>query len=149
MRRCGIICVRYFSPGQVELSPSVVALVYEAGDQLLNQLTCNSSSPLHTWQFTEISESGAAMIYNTHIQSSSSTGLVNPQPQTINSTIMLTFSRLSTQDDLPLISRVVINNVSEGLNGLEMHCTDAGMIDSATTTIQIMGGKPLLSNFCS
>ena len=125
----------------------MVALVCAAGDQL--QLTCNSSSPLHTWQFTAINESGAAMTYNIRIQSSGSTGLVNPQPQTINSTIMLTFSRLSTQDDSPLISRVIINNVSEGLNGVEMRCTDAGMINSATTTIQIIGGKPLLSNFCS
>ena len=62
---CEIICVRYFSPGQVKLSPSVVALVCEAGDQL--ELTCNSSSPLHTWKFTAISESGAAMTYETPI----------------------------------------------------------------------------------
>ena len=83
------------------------------------------------------------MTYYTLIQSVGPTGLVNTQPLTINSTVMFTFSRLSTEDDLPLISRVIINNVSEGLNGVEMHCTDAGMVDLATTTIQIIGGKPL------
>ena len=111
-------------------------LVCEAGDQL--ELTCNSSSPLQTWQFTAISASGAAMTYDTLIQSVGPTGLVNTQPLTINSTVMFTFSRLSTEEDLPLI-----NNVSEGLNGVEMHCTDAGMVDSVTTIIQIIGGKPL------
>ena len=129
-----------FPPGQVELSPSEVALVCEAGDQL--QLTCNSSSPLHTWQFTAISKSGAAMTYETCIQSLGPTGLVNSL-LIINSTVMFTFSRLSTKRDLPLITRVIIDNVSEGLNGVEMRCADAGMINSATTTIQIIGGRLL------
>ena len=131
-----------FSPGLVEISPLVVALVCEAGDQL--QLTCNSSSPLHTWKFTAISESGAVMTYETPIQSLGPTGLLNSQEQlTINSTVMFTFSRLSIEHDLPLISRVIINDVSEGLNGVEMNCTDAGMINSATTTIQVIGGRLL------
>ena len=118
----------------------MMALVCEVGGQL--ELTCNSSSPLHAWLFTAISESGAAMTYETRIQSASPTGLVNTQPLTINSTVMFTFSRLSAEDGVPLISRVIINNVSEGLSGVEIHCTDAGMVDSATTTIQIIGGKP-------
>ena len=128
----------FISPGQVELSPSVTALVCEAGDQL--ELTCNSSSPLHTWQFTAISESGAAMTYESGILSAGPTGLLNRQPLIINTTIIFTFSRLSNESDLPLISRVLINNVSEGLNGVEIQCTDARMVDSATTTIHIIGG---------
>ena len=92
-----------FSPGLVALSPSMVALVCEAGDQL--ELTCNSSSPLHTWQFTAISESGEAMIYETLIQSAGPTGLLSSQEQLrINSTVMFTFSRLSTKRDTPLIT---------------------------------------------
>ena len=67
---------------------------------------------------------------------------MNTQPLTINSTIIFTFSRLSNESDLPLISRVIIDNVSEGLNGVEICCTDARMIDSAIT-IQIIGGKSL------
>ena len=146
MRRCEIICVRYYSPGQVELSPLMMALVGEAEDQL--QLTCNSSSPLLTWRFTAISESGAAMTYDTRIQSLGPTGLLSSQePLIINSTIMFTFSRLSNESDLPLITRVTINHVSEGLNGVEMFCraTDplTRMITSAKTTIHIIRGKPL------
>ena len=81
------------------------------------------------------------MTYETRIQSAGPTGqLVNTQPLTINSTVMFTFSRLSAEDGVPLISRVIINNVSEGLNGVEIHCTDAKRVDSATSTIQIIGG---------
>ena len=135
------MAINFFSPGQAELSPSMVAFVCEAGDQL--ELTCNSSSPLHTWKFTAISESGAAMTYETLIQSLGPTGLLNSQEQlTLNSTVIFTFSRHSAERDLPLISRVIIENVSEGLNGVEIQCTDAGMINSATITIQIIGGKP-------
>ena len=79
------------------------------------------------------------MTYETRIQSLGPTGLVN-SPLIINSTVMFTFSRLSTERDLPLITRVIIENVSEGLNGVEMRCTDAGMINTATSTIQIIGG---------
>ena len=123
----------------------MTALVCEAGDQL--ELTCNSSSPLHTWQFTVISDRGAAMTYDFDIQSVGPTGLVNIQSLTINSTIMFTFSRLSNDSDVPLISRVIISNVGEGLNGVEVQCTDARMTNSATTTIQIIGGK-LISAAC-
>ena len=81
------------------------------------------------------------MTYNTLIQTAGPTGLVNTQPLTVNSTVVFTFSRLSTEDDLPLITRVIIDNVSEGLNGVEMRCTDAGMVDSATTTVHVIGGR--------
>ena len=59
----------------------------------------------------------------TRIQSLGHTGLLNSQPLTVNSTVMFTFSRLSNESDLPLISRVIVDNVSEGLNGVEMRCT--------------------------
>ena len=87
------------------------------------------------------------MTYDSDIQSTGPTGVVNIQSLTINSTIMFTFSRLSNDSDVPLISRVIISNVSEGLNGVEVQCTDARMINSATTTIQIIGGK-LISAAC-
>ena len=38
------------------------------------------------------------------------------------STSMITFSRLSGQDSLPLISRIVVNPVSIGLNGTVVNC---------------------------
>ena len=85
------------------------------------------------------------MTYMRSVQSVGPAG-VNTQPLIINSTVMFTFSRLSTRDNLPLISRLIISNVSEGLNGVEISCTDAAMSDSATTAIHIVGGR-LHNNF--
>ena len=116
----------------------MVAPVCQAGDQL--ELTCNTSVALQTWQLTVISESREAMTFMRSIQSIGPSGLVESQPLTINSTIMFIFSRLSTPDNLPLITRLIISNVSEGLNGVEISCTGAGTSDSATTAIRIIGG---------
>ena len=119
----------------VEISPSGVALVCQEGDQL--ELTCNTSNTLHRWRFTAIPESGPAVTYMRTVSSIGSTG-VDSEPITINSTIMVTFSRLSIQNELPLISRMVINSVSEGLNGVRVECVAAP--EAATTTIHIIGG---------
>ena len=90
------------------------------------------------------------MIYMKSVQSVGPTGLghVNSQSLTINSTIMFTFSRLSTERDVPLISRVIISNVSNGLNGVEVSCRDAAMSNSATTAIHLIQGRLLHGNFC-
>ena len=73
---------------------------------------------------------------------------VSSQPITINTTIMITFSRLSDQSSLPLISRMLINSVSEGLNGVQVECVAAPK--EATTTVHIIGGRlPWLVNLHS
>ena len=59
-------------------------------------------------------------------------------PVTVNST-MFTYSRLSARDRLPLISRLIISSVSEGLNGVEVSCMDLEASESTTTTIRIIG----------
>ena len=63
-------------------------------------------------------------------------------PVTVNSTTF-TVSRLSAQDSSPLIFRMTINHVSEGLNGVAVSCVDVAASESATTTIQIVdiGGR--------
>ena len=101
----------------------------QVGDQL--ELTCNTSNTIHRWQFTAIPESGSAVNYMRTVSSVGSSG-VDSQPITINCTIMITFSRLSTQNELPLISRMLINSVSEGLNGVQVECV------VATTIINII-----------
>ena len=80
---------------------SGVALVCQEGDQL--ELTCNTSNTLHTWQSTAIPESLSAQVTYTRSVSSVGSSGVDSQPITINCTIMITFSRLSTQNELPLI----------------------------------------------
>ena len=88
---------------------------------------------LQTWRFPAIPESGRT------IQSTGSSG-VDPRALTINTTIMVTFSRLSTQNSLPLMSRMLINRVSKGLNGTEVECVNIVTSEVATTTIHIIGG---------
>ena len=48
--------------------------------------------------------------------------------------------RLSAQDITPLVSRMIINPVSEGLNGVQVTCEDRISNSAAITTIQIIGG---------
>ena len=105
-----------FSPGVVELSPSGVALVCQVGDPL--ELTCSITGEF----MPDVTPDGVAA------------------PLTVNSTTF-TLSRLSAQDSLPLISRminIIINHVSEGLNGIAVSCVDVAASESAATTIQIV-----------
>ena len=59
-------------------------------------------------------------------------------PVMVNSTTF-TFFRLSAQDHSPLISRMTIIPVIEGLNGVEISCIDVAATESAATVIQIIG----------
>ena len=119
----------------MEISPSAIAPVCQAGDQL--ELTCSTQGELQTWQFVAISESGVVFTVTRSVSSGGSAG-VDSQPLIINSTIAFTFSRLSTRDSLPLISRMTISHVSEGLNGTRVNCLDSITSESATTTIHII-----------
>ena len=123
----------------VEITPSVIAPVCHTGDQL--ELRCTSPGVLLTWQVTATAENGAPATYTRSVTSVGPSGLVNSQPLTINSTIVFTFSRLSSRDDLPLVSGMTINSVSEGLNGVAVNCTDVSTTESATSTIHIIGGR--------
>ena len=80
------------------------------------------------------------MPYMRSVQSTGPAG-VDTQPLTINSTIMVTFSRLSNQSSLPLMSRMLIDHVNEGLNGTEVECMNTVTSEVATTTIHIIGGR--------
>ena len=58
---------------------------------------------------------------------------------------VITFSRLSSQDVLPLVSRVTVNPVSSGLNGTVVNCFE-GISSTdlvATTTIRIIDSQQL------
>lgn len=108
----------------------MVAPVCAAEDQL--ELTCIVPGAFLRWQFTVILEDGTSTTFITDI-SSGGTSNVFP-PRMANSTTF-SFSRLSTQ---PLTSRMTINPVSEGLNGVQVKCIDRVTSGSATTTIRIV-----------
>ena len=121
------------SAGVVELSPSGVAPVCQDGDQL--ELMCTSSSAVHRWEFTVFPEN---ISYTTTPVTSAGTSGV-PQPLTVGVS-MVTFSRLSGQDSLPLVSRAVVSPVSSSLNGTVVNCFEgvSSTNSVATTNIRII-----------
>ena len=126
------------SAGVVEISPSGVAPVCQEGDQL--ELMCTVPGMFQSWDFTVILGNGAVMNFMHSVTADGPSGV--PPPITVNSTTF-TYSRLSTRDRVPVISRMIISSVSGGLNGVEVSCVDLEALESATTTIQIIsaGGR--------
>ena len=118
----------------------MVAPVCQSGDQL--ELTCTTSGVIQTWQLVSNPESGAVTQLQ-QVSSAGSSGL-DSGPRIINS-ITFNSSRLSSQGSSPLISRMTVNPVSEGLNGSEVNCVDTLASESATTTILIIRGKAMKS----
>ena len=128
----------------MEVSPSGVAPVCQEGDQL--EVTCTSSGTVHRWGFTIFPENVSYTA--TPVTSAGTSGV----SQTLTfSGSMITFSRLSGQGVLPLISRAVVSPVRSGLNRTVVNCFEGvSSTDSvATTTIRIIDpgqfGKKLLS----
>ena len=111
----------------VEISPSGVAPVCQIGEQL--ELTCSVTGKFLRWEFS------VTGTFTPIISAGGPSGV--PPPLTVNSTVF-TFSRLSIQ---PLISTMTVNSVSEGLNGVQVHCVDEEASESATTTIHIIDAR--------
>ena len=128
--------LKIFLSGLVDISPSVVVPICQAGDQL--ELTCTTSGRSHSWQFIANPGSGAA----TSLRSVSSLGSagVDAEPVVFN-LVMFTFTRLSGPSSSPLISRMIVSGVSQSLNGSQVRCAMISDDESATTTILIIGGK--------
>ena len=125
--------------GVVEISPSGVAPVCQEGDQL--ELMCSVTGIVLRWEFTVKS-----MTYiPTPITSLGPNAEPSP-PVMIDNTTTFTFLRLSAEDS-PVISRMIVNHVSRGLNGTVVNCREGltSQSDVATTTILIIdpgqGGK--------
>ena len=116
----------------MEVSPSLVAAVCQERDQL--ELTCTLSNIFLRWEFTVFPEniSHAAII-----TSAGTSGI--PPPLTISDS-MITFSRLSGPNVLPLISRATVALVSIGLDGTVVNCFEGSTSTDvvATTVIRII-----------
>ena len=121
------------------ISPSGVATVC-SGHQL--ELTCTTSGPIHEWSFSFIPNPLGI-----------SSG--NPDNQTVrvNSTTF-NFWRVSSEDSLPLISRLLISPVSGGLNGSSFSCMDVATSESVSTSINVIDniqpqGKVTIQYVCA
>ena len=126
-------CINYLSAGVVEISPSSVAPVCQVGDQL--ELTCTTTGIFLRWEITVFPENVTHI--QTPIQSIGTSGI--PPPLMISSST-LNFSRISGPNSSPLISRMVVNPVSSGLNGTVVNCFEGSSSTDtlATTTIQVI-----------
>ena len=132
--------------GIVEVSPSVsgVTPICQMGDELV--LTCTISGQFMRWIFTVTLDDGTLMTFMPAITAGGSGSV--PIPSMVNSTTF-TYSRLSTQ---PLISTMTVHPVSQGLNGVDITCSDIQTTESAATTIQIIighaEGSSLQTSYC-
>ena len=118
----------------VALSPSGIASVC-SGDQL--ELTCSVMGSVLEWQIN-VTNASSYRIYRHPIISEGQT-FIWVYHLTINNNILLTFSRISNEGVSPLVSRLLINPVSESLNGAKVICKAEQMSSlQSTTTITVI-----------
>ena len=111
-------------------------------DQLELTCTITDSGSLLVWNVTLIPENlTTPMNFGRTIDPS------DPSDQTtpimINST-MLTYSRISAQHSIPLISKVLISTVSNHLNGTHVNCLNGFTSQtSSVAVVNITNGNPI------
>ena len=119
--------------GIASISPSHMVSVCK-GDQL--ELICTTTGKFLEWSFSLIpTEETTAVTHFRHLSASSSFSAIT----LVLGNSSITFSRISAQYALPLISRLLINPVSAELNGTEVNCTDiVETSETASTLVQII-----------
>jgi hypothetical protein len=126
----------------VMISPPGVASVC-SGDQL--ELTCTTVTPgtFVEWSFFLVPEGETmARRYERFIHSVSVSATSDLE---VNS-ITFTFSRISAEGSLPLISTIVIDPVSDSLNGTEINCTDVITSNTTSTYIEVINESVVISS---
>ena len=91
------------------------------------ELVCTTTSGLLEWSFTLFPENSTILRRYTRVLSTAS----QASYLLVNSTLF-TFSRRSPEHNTPLVSRLLISPVSDGLNGTDINCGDA---DTSTSAI--------------
>ena len=113
-------------------------MVCEGGEL---SLMCSTNVSILSWTTSPLQNDQGQVL--TFMRSTASEG-VSQQISTmmVNSTFF-NISRVSGQDESPLVSRLVINPVSVGLNGTRVNCTERAMnkenIAVASTTVYVLG----------
>ena len=117
------------------LSPEMVTPVCRVGDPL--NLTCNASVEFIGWSILRVNEQGT-------LEKVTNDVIINSRDpdqmiQTRVDSVMVTFTRASSQGTSPLTSTLSIDSVNTNLNGSVIRCMDVGNpVSSASTTIQII-----------
>ena len=117
--------------GTSTLSPPGMAPVCSGG-QL--ELTCTTTGGFLAWTFNVFrgNESTVTNILRNILSTDSAGGAMSEL--IVNST-MFNFSRTSAQDRLPVMSRLLISPVSDGLQGTVINCVDVETSEVSSTTI--------------
>ena len=120
------------------LSPSGEAVVCEEGEL---SLTCSTNASILLWISSPLqNDQGQVLMFNRYIASDGTAQQISNL--TVNSTFF-NVSRVSGRDELPLVSRLVINPVSVGMNGTRVNCTERAVnnenIAVASTTVYVLG----------
>ena len=116
------------------LSPTIAAPVCHVGDPL--QITCMAPMHFIGWRIFPLNEQGFEEV-TIYVQINSLDDNQIQQREVNSST--LTFTRISAQRVLPLISTLSIDLVNIGLNGTVVWCLDVvNPTTSALTTIKII-----------
>ncbi|MCG8626226.1 MAG: hypothetical protein MJE68_30040 [Proteobacteria bacterium] len=124
----------------VVISPPGVASVCSGG-QL--ELTCTVPGTLLEWSFFLVPEreTMARRFFRTlHSGSVPATSDLE-----VNS-ITFTFSRISADGNQPLVSRLLIAPVNDGLNGTEVNCTDIVASNTSSIHIKVINESTMISS---
>ena len=99
------------------------------GEQV--ELTCSTNVSILGWASSSLkNEQGQMRTFNRFI---SSVGASQQESyMTVNSTFF-NVSRVSSENELPLVSRLLIDPVVKSLNGTEVNCTERPMNNENTT----------------
>ena len=127
------------------ISPPGVAPVCD-GDQL--ELTCTTTGSLLEWRFNVIrGNATTATEFSRIILATGSASDV--MSQLVVDTTTFIFSRISAEDSLPVMSRLLIGCVSRGLNGTMINCEDVGTSEVSSTTVVVRETDSLQGmNYC-
>ena len=122
----------------VVISPPEVTSVCSGG-QL--ELTCTVPGTFLEWSFFLVpeGETMARRFFRTiHLESATSDLEVN--------SLTFTFSIISADGSQPLVSRLLIAPVSDGLNGTEVNCTDILASNTSSTHIKVINESTMISS---
>ena len=111
----------------VTISPSGIVSVC-SGDQL--ELMCNvTGSPVLEWRIM------TSQVYRRGVTSQGGADTQMSYLIIGNCNSTFTFTRISDENDMPLVSRLLISPVNRGLNGAIVICEDQTTLMQSTTTI--------------
>ena len=113
-------------------------MVCEGGEL---SLSCSTNVSLLSWTTSPLqNDQGQVLIFKRSI---SSVGASQQASDMMVNSTFFNVSRVSDQEELPLVSRLVINPVNVGLNGTRVNCTERATNNEntavASTTVYVLG----------